>query len=298
MRYISRAFVVAFSLVGGLAFAQSEMASIKGGDSPLNSARANISTAENVRVQMVRNAATSAAMRAGLAQQTLVINRLIDERSRELDQIYDFSSLLIDGMILPPVIRRVERITEQEGDVLSYSAVRFRIVKQAKMVTRAPTWREFLRIPIFDNNNAVHPSLLPKSSDEKAAAAEGLKTGWEAGAKQANEMFFRGQQRLLNEFLGVMTYHALLKSNMVTLPKIARKNIPVSGDGSSMTIDQSVYSIQSRPSFNPQMMSWLALIEDASYSDLFKPDISAAEREKMNAGPSSVDDMRRMWNLN
>lgn len=264
----------------------------------LQSWRSMISSSEPVRVRMVRDAAMSAAMRAGLTRQSIVINKMLDDNARYLDDIYDFSSLMLPHNVVPPVIRRVDNITEQEGDVLRYSAVRFRIVKQAGFATRAPSWRTYLKVPVWNDAPMTHQELMPKNSEERKAAIEGLNKGWEAGAKQANDMFFKGLTRLDNDFLGMATYHALLKSNMVTLPKILRTDVPVVGDGSSMTLDQSTYTIETKPVFNPQMMSWLALIDGNSEYSLMQENISKAESERVNASIPTLEDLQKTWGGN
>jgi len=265
------------------------------GGMTISSWRAALKQTEPIRVKLVRDAAMSAAMRAGLANQSLVINKILDRNARFLDDIYDFSSLMLENNVVPPVIRRVERITEHEGDVLRYSAVRFRIVKQAAFSTRAPSWRQYLMVPIWDDLGRTHSSLMPQNSEEREAASEGLDQGWKAGSKQANDMFLKGLTRLDNEFLGMLTYHALLKSNMVTLPKVLRKDVPIVGDGSSMTLDQRTYTIENRPIFNPQMMSWVALIEDSTTSSLFGNDLAEKERDKLNMAAPTFDELSKAW---
>lgn len=288
--------LVAFACFAALSVcAQASEQENSSGPLTLQNWRSMISSSEPIRVRMVRDAAMSAAMRAGLTRQSIVINKMLDDNARYLDDIYDFSSLMLPNNVVPPVIRRVDNITEQEGDILRYSAVRFRIVKQAGFVTRVPSWRTYLKVPVWNETVVTHSELLPKNSEERAAAVEGLAKGWEAGAKQANDMFFKGLTRLDNDFLGMATYHALLKSNMVTLPKVLRTDVPVVGDGNTMTLDQSTYTIESKPVFNPQMMSWLALIDGNAEYSLMQENISKAESERINASVSSLEELQKAW---
>lgn len=249
---------------------------------------------KSLRTRMVRDAAMSAAMRAGLARQSQVINQMLDENGRYLDDVYDFGGIMLSHNVVPPVVRRIERVTEQEADVLRYTALRFRITKQAAFSTRAPTWRTYLTVPVWDDLGSTHQSLLPQNSEEEAAAKQGLREGWAAGEKQANDMFMRGLVRLQNDYLGMLNYHALLKSGMVTLPRVLRKDVPVVGDASTMALDQSTYQIESKPSFNPRMMDWSALIDKAGSSDFFTKTLSPDEEKRVFVAPS-LDELEARW---
>lgn len=249
---------------------------------------------KSLRTRMVRDAAMSAAMRAGLARQSQVINQMLEENGRYLDDVYDFAGIMLPHNVVPPVIRRVERVTEQEADVLRYTALRFRITKQASFSTRAPTWRTYLQVPVWDDLGSTHPSLLPQNSEEEAAAKLGLREGWAAGEKQANDMFMRGLVRLQNDYLGMLNYHALLKSQMVTLPRVLRQDVPVVGDASTMALDQSTYKIESKPAFNARMMDWSALIDKAGSTDFFTRTASSDENKRVFVAPS-LSELETQW---
>lgn len=250
----------------------------------------------NLRAKMVKEAAMSAAMRASLAKQSEYINKLLDAQARLLDDAYDFPSLMLPNSVVPPVIRRMERVTEQEGDILRYSAYQFQIVKQAAFATRSPTWRTYLPLPIWNDLGTTHPSLMPANSAEAEAARQGIEQGWKAGIEQANQMFFKGLTRLQNDWLGMNTYHALLKSGMVTAPIINRQDTPISGDGSNMIVDESMYRIEAKPVFNPSLTQWLALVDVSGTSKIFeevKP--SAAEQERVKVSAPSMSELMQSW---
>lgn len=252
-----------------------------------------------LRLKLVREAAMSAAMRASLAKQSEHINKLLDKHARLLDDTYDFPALMLPNNVVPPVVRKIERVTEQEGDVLRYSALQFQIVRQASFATRAPTWRQYLPIPVWNDLGTTHPSLMPANAAETEAARQGIEQGWRAGIEQANGMFFKGLTRLQNDWLGMNTYHALLKSNMVTAPVINRQDIPISGDASSMTVDESTYRIEAKPVFNPSLTQWLALVDKSSTTRIFeeinKP--TEAENQRAQVAVPSLTDLMKTWNV-
>ena len=252
-----------------------------------------------LRLKLVREAAMSAAMRASLAKQSEQINKLLDAHARLLDDTYDFPALMLPNNVVPPVVRKVERVTEQQGDVLRYSALQFQIVKQASFATRAPSWRQYLPIPIWGDIGTTHPSLMPTSGAETEAARQGIEQGWRAGIEQANGMFFKGLTRLQNDWLGMNTYHALLKSNMVTAPIINRQDVPISGDATSMVVDESTYRIEAKPVFNPSLSQWLALVDKSSTTKIFE-EISKpreAEDARSTIAVPSMGDLMKSWNV-
>lgn len=250
-----------------------------------------------LRLKMVREAAMSAAMRASLAKQTEYINKLLDTYGRLLDDAYDFSSMMLPNNVVPPVIRKIEQVTEQEGDFLRFSSMQFQIVRQATFATRAPTWRTYLPLPMWSDIGNTHPSLLPTNSEEATAAKSGIEVGWKAGIEQANQMFYKGLTRLQNDFIGMNTYHALLKSGMVTEPIIKRQDVPISGDSSKMIVDESTYHIQAKPVFNPNLSQWLALVDKSSASKIFEEISKPSEAEAARLKPSapSMDELMMTW---
>lgn len=278
-------------------FAQQQSAAV----SPALPAQKSISAPSGnpvaLRIQLVREAALSAAMRASLAKQSEYINKLLDENARLLDDTYDFPALMMPNSVVPPVIRKIERVTEQSGDLLKYSAAQFQIVKQATFATRPPTWRTYLPIPIWADLGTTHPSLLPVTAEEKVGAQEGLNKGWQAGTEQANAMFYKGLTRLQNDWIGMNTYHALLKSNMVTAPIVNRQDLAVSGSSDSLVVDQSTYKIEAKPVFNPNISQWLALLDTTGASSFLEASLKPKDAESSRASIAvpSLNEMMRTW---
>ena len=254
-------------------------------------------SAVSLRIQLVREAAMSAAMRAALAKQSEYINKLLDTHGRLLDDTYDFSSLMMPNNVVPPVIRKLERVTEQSGDVLRYSAAQFQIVRQASFATRPPTWRIYLPIPIWSDLGTTHPTLMPVTPEETAAAQDGVNKGWQAGIDQANGMFFKGLTRLQNDWIGMNTYHALLKSNMVTLPIVNRQDTAVSGTADSMVVDQSTYRIEAKPVFNANISKWLALLDSTGASSFLEEAMRSRENDAARAAVTAptLAELQKTW---
>lgn len=231
------------------------------------------------RLSMVKEAAISYAMRVALAEESEKINAIVKENERQLDEVYDFGSLMIRGNIIPPVIQRADSVSETNQDeLLQYTGRVFKIKRQPRFATRAPTWRTYLLQPTFVLVTKPPAGLLPQNDKEKIAWAQGVVIGWEAGASQAHAIFLRNSYRLQSDFLGMINYHLLLKANMVTEPIVTTTSKALSGDNASLNIDQVNYKIEAKPVFNPNMNSWIPYISTPDESHTMTMALQAANK--------------------
>lgn len=240
---------------------------------------------EATRASAVKEMAMQLAMRTALAEETDRINNVLAGTARLLDEVYDFGSLMLQGNILPPVIQRADNVTETtEDDILQYTGRVFRIKQQPRFATRPPTWRSYLVQPAFTDIGKPHPALLPKNDAEREAWRQGVVAGWNAGAAQARAIFVRNVYRLQADFMGMMTYHWLLKANMVTAPIVSNQTKAVVGDASSISIDQVTYRIEAKPVFNANMSEWLPYLN--------APDPAMAERHALEIAAIKPGDLQ------
>jgi len=240
-----------------------------------------IRTRQGTRLSAVKEAAMSVAMRTALADESERINNTIVDSARMLDEVYDFGSLMLQGNIIPPIIQRADAVTEtSQDDILQYTGRIFRIKTQPRFATRAPSWRSYLIQPVFTDIAKPHPALLPQNDEERAAWVQGIAAGWDAGASQAHAIYVRGAYRLQADLLGMMTYHWLLRSNMVTQPIVTNQSKALIGDATTLAIDQITYRIEAKPVFNGNMNEWIPYLN--------APDPSMADKQIMEAATRRV----------
>lgn len=155
-------------------------------------ARAPASTpAQNLRARSQREAALSLGAQAGLAWRGAQIRAVLEGQASQLDQIYDFKRLLHGGHALPPVITESRNGFRVEGpDAARSQRISWTIVAPAKLVSLAPSWRDYLmrQDPAVDLDQV--PDLLRPATDaERAAWREAVREGWRQGVAQMDAIF-------------------------------------------------------------------------------------------------------------
>ena len=64
--------------------------------------------------------------------------------------------------------------------------------------------------------------------------------------------------RLNRDFIGVVRFHKLVESNVVTMPFIASSSMAITGDDQSIALDEKLLRITVLPRFNMNISNWKA----------------------------------------
>lgn len=202
--------------------------------------------------------AFSIGVKAGLANQLWNITNSIKAHERELDTIYDFTPLLIQERVIPPVLSQANDIYSQSDAVtLRLSGSLYKIVSQARFTSVPPNWRGYLTFPSIDVKTQLLSTLIyPKSGVEKELWKVAMQNGWEQGVKQAQDILTNSLDRLNRDFTGMILFHKLVLEGKISLPVIAQSTINVTNNGSSMSVDESLLRITQLPSFNDKVNNW------------------------------------------
>jgi len=227
-----------------------------------NAARYNThsSSIAGIRYIGLRDAAISTGARAGLAWRAQQINCIVKNYERRLDIIYQFNALLLDKNVLPPVLLEGRFTLEQTSDeVIRISDRAFTIQSQARFVTLAPTWRDYLLMH-YSEPDVPDRSLLPRTETEKEIWQQYIDQGWQIGLSQADIIFSENLGRLKRDFEGMVRYRSLLAQNMVSPPYVAEVNFGITGGEDQMAINDRVLRITALPKFNTLGNEWLAQV--------------------------------------
>lgn len=204
----------------------------------------------------LRDAALSTGARAGLAWRAKQINQLVKKHERQLDLIYNFNALLMDHNVLPPVLLEGRLPLEQTADdIIRVSDRAYTIQSQARFVTLAPTWRDYLKLN-YREPDMPDRSLLPRTEAEKTVWDKYVDEGWQLGITQAEVIFSENLGRLKRDYEGMVRYRTLLAQNMVSLPYVAQINLGITGGDSQMAINDRILRITAMPSFNTAGNEW------------------------------------------
>lgn len=200
----------------------------------------------SLRDRMVRDAARTISFQKAVALRYAELNRACEERADLLGSIFSFSSLLIDGHILPPVLSFAGPVhTLHDADSASSVDETYTIRSQARLVSTAPSWRDYLT-QHFDALE-IRPECLPKTSKERSIWQDAVKSGWAQGTAQAEEVFQQNMDRLTADYRGMLRFTMLHQRGLVSLPVMARGHIPIRVGKTTLDINQTVFRL-TRPS--------------------------------------------------
>lgn len=209
-----------------------------------------------LRYQALRDAALSTGARAGLAWRSNQINKLVVCHERQLDLIFNFTAMLLDDNVLSPVLLEGRQNFDQNSDdIIRVFDRGYTIQSQARFVSMAPTWREYL-ISNYSDPAIPDASLLPRNEEEKEVWDKYLDEGWQAGITQADVIFSENLGRLRRDYEGMILYKTLLAQNMVSLPYVAQVNLGITGGEDQMAINDRILRITALPKFNVRGNEW------------------------------------------
>lgn len=210
------------------------------------------------RTQSLLNQARGIGIKAGMNWELARITAGVKESERDLDTIYDFTSLMIKRLVIPPVITESRDLYTQEGDyAIRLSGALYKIESQARFSSVAPNWRQYLVFPSVDTSKQQVPvGLLPKTSLEQNAWKEAIAEGWNDGIEQADMMLEHGFDELNRDFVGMIRFHKFMAQGKVSMPVIAYDDIPVTKSGNTMAVDEKLLRLTVIPDFQDDMGQW------------------------------------------
>lgn len=182
-------------------------------------------TVEGVRVSLIENAARGVGIRGGYAAEATRINDLLmSNYRRALDQRYNFRPLLLQGgYVVPPAVTRIRNVQQLSGPSYLYlTNGSFEIVRDARLTTIAPTWLDYLTLPIRD----VRPpdSIGMESNEERAIWRRAVTDGWDEGVREARMAFGTALATLHRDYHGMVLYHQLAQQGAVSVPAVDISN--------------------------------------------------------------------------
>ncbi|WP_232338389.1 type IV secretory system conjugative DNA transfer family protein [Bordetella flabilis] len=245
--------------------------------------------AQRARSQALLDTALGIGVKAGIAWQLDKIRRDVKANERKLDTIYDFGNLMIQGRVVPPVIVQATDLYNQDGDLtLRLSGAYYKIESQAKFASVAPSWRGYLSFPTAGTLPSSFNMIKPATSAEKSLWEQGVADGWRQGIEQADIMLEHSMDRLNRDFIGMLRFHEFVLQGKITMPLIASESIPVTNNGSTMAVDETLLRITALSEFDGDMKKWTGLTPSAApNSDVRTPWITSAPRAAAPA-PSSA----------
>lgn len=209
-----------------------------------------------IRAQSIRDTALSVGARGGLAARACEINKMLTKHEHILYRTFNFQLLLLDKSVLPPVlIEGRNSLTLSGPDVIRIADRNFHILTQARFVTVAPTWRDYLWM-CHSAPEIPDRSLLPRGLAERVLWKRYVEEGWVAGIQQADLIFKENTARLKRDFEGMIRYRTLLAQNMVSPPFVAEVDLGVTGCPTDLNIHDRILRITALPALQCDSRNW------------------------------------------
>lgn len=236
-------------------------------------------TGRGSRLDALRNAALGVGARGALIARTKIINKALKKAERSLDTTYDFSSLMIEGRVVPAVLTETRDVYTQEGtQTVLLSGISYKIEAQPRFASRAPTWREYLYMEPGEMTMASL-QLLPRDSAEQEIWRKAVAEGWRDGTKQADDIVEANIHRLNRDYTGMVRYRILAYNNKITMPMLAQSMLPINSSGNTMTLDEQLLRITRQPAFNTDMRKWESLGQEVDQVQRPGPEATPVARQ-------------------
>lgn len=209
-----------------------------------------------IRFQSLQDSALSIGARGGLAARSCELNKLLLQHEKLLNRVFNFNAMLLDNNVLPPVLIEGRNTLQLSGgDAIRIADRTYQIARQAKFVTLAPTWRDYLWMA-YTPPSTPDLSLLPKSQAERMLWKKFIDEGWCCGIQQADTIFRENIGRLKRDFEGMIRYRTLLAQCMVSPPYVAQTDLGITGGGSDLTVNDRILRITAFPALQNDGRAW------------------------------------------
>jgi defect-in-organelle-trafficking protein DotC len=214
-----------------------------------------------IRAQALHEAALSYGARGGLAHRTFEIQRRLAEYDASLTKAFNFTRLLIaapSGLLIePPIVSEAQRavLVAAGGQAAAVADRVYRINRVARIVTSARDWHLYLE---RDWGKVEPPPglLLPRDDTERAEWRGWIKEGWDAGVKQAEDIFQADLDRMTNDFIGMVRYRELLAQGMISSPYALGEDRGITGGGAEMRVGDRGVTITGPSALIPKSNQW------------------------------------------
>ncbi|MCF6768439.1 type IV secretion system DotC family protein [Thiotrichales bacterium 19S11-10] len=216
---------------------------------------------DSIRYKAIQQAALELGTQSALAWSADVINKRVESLSQTLNQMYNFNGLMLKNHVMPPVIVESNNLVNMgfNGESLRLGGKSYRIVKQARLVSVAPTWRDYLWMS-YKQPELPNQVLMPKTEEEKKVWDETVQKAWYMGIQQAEAIFKIKMNEITRDYKGMLLYRDLLARRMVNPPYVEKDLKGITGDGTQMVIDDQSWVLTEKPKLQTDTKLWTPLV--------------------------------------
>lgn len=219
---------------------------------------------DNIRMKAIKEAALQLGTQAGLAFSAQIIDTKLEKMSMTLNQIYNFNGLMLNNHVMPPVIVQSDNLVNMgpDGDNLRLGGKNYKIVKQARLVSIAPTWRDYLWMD-YTKPELPNRVLMPENQNEKKVWDNTIQKAWFMGIQQGEAIYKIKMNEITRDYKGMLLYRDLLAKRMVNPPYVQKDLKGITGDGNQMIIDDQSWTLTDKPQLQVNSKLWTPIVTDA-----------------------------------
>lgn len=196
---------------------------------------------KEMRVRIIRDAGYTMGVQAGAKWRNEQIQVVLDKRAADLDRIFAFRLLLIDGQVLPPVIVRSDRSMQVNDRTVVRTGSSFKIIKDARFVSNPPSWRDYLLAEFSVGDISTH--IYPRTDREVEEWEAAIRRGWTAGIAQADSIFVINLRKLTRDLRGLILFRQLAGQGYVSLPQVAQGQYAIRVGEKTLDLNQTSFSL-------------------------------------------------------
>lgn len=221
--------------------------------------QAKRSEVAGLRIASIRQEGLRQGTLTGLHWRYGVINEHLDKNTGVLDRVFSFTPFLENERILVPSVSRSRGVQEfdVEGEQYREAAARMTIAEEARLVSVAPTFRDYLYRE-YELPAPPHPVILPTNSHERAIWEKAVEEGWRLGIEQANTIFEDSVYELQNAIDGRINYRVLVATGYIEPAALQVTDMGVTYNGRTMNVGESLYQIATEAQYRP-VTEWRAV---------------------------------------
>lgn len=214
-----------------------------------------------IRLDAIKETALGYGIRSGLARRSYEISRILANNQQMLDSIYNFTAMLLEKNVMPPVLSEAQNsLNQSDSDTIRVADATYRIEQQARFVTIPTNWRDYLMRDFRYKAEPPSSVLLPQNDSEKQVWQQFISEGWAMGVQQANQIFEQSMSRLERDYKGMVVYRSLLAKGMISKPYVAEANMGVTGDGNAININDRILRITAKPKLETNPLTWKPMV--------------------------------------
>jgi hypothetical protein len=216
-----------------------------------------------IRAKAIRHAVFTWAVQNEVYRWMHEAHGVLRAHAAQLDQVFDFRALLIDGRITPPVITQADNTFRMlKSDLATRTITEYRIIAPSRIVTVPPNWRDYLLTPA-SKAHPLNSILRPRNRVERAIWRQSIREGRHWGVEQAKAVLAADFATLRRDYTGMVRARILMRQHVISTPVLARSSQGVRIRGNTLAVGAMILRITRHSDYN-RSTEWKAIPASAT----------------------------------